>query len=308
MEQNGRLNLHYLLRTCILFGIAIYIVHLVKTDNILYYIAPRMIIYVKLAAIGLYAVAVYQGYLTFKSFWGKVDDCDCEHPPSKSKFKNTILYSLFLVPLLLGFLLPDNAMGSALVSKKGINLGSSNTIRTTTSEDKATTLELSAETDNEQGQVQSNDTENLDKLFVSDQFTEFYAKHGKKLYSSDLIQVQEDIYIETLTTLDLYMDNFIGKELEISGFVYRGDTMTENQFVVARIALQCCSADASPYGILVEFPNAENYSADTWVKVRGVIEKGELHEMDIIKLDVKSIEKIETPTNLYVYPNFEFEP
>jgi putative membrane protein len=63
MEEKRSLTLHYFLRAAILTGFALYIMFLVKTGNIVYYIAPRMVIYVKLAAIGFYIIAVYQAYI-----------------------------------------------------------------------------------------------------------------------------------------------------------------------------------------------------------------------------------------------------
>ncbi len=44
------------------------------------------------------------------------------------------------------------------------------------------------------------------------------------------------------------------------------------------------------------------------MKVSGIVSKANMNDMDILKLDVKSIEKIDVPVNPYVYPNYEFEP
>ena len=107
MVQKRSLSGHYFLRAAILFGFAVYIVYLVKTGNLLYYIAPPMVIYVKLSALGFNAVAIYQIYLAFSSLGKREPDCDCEHLPSTSGWRNMLFYSLFIVPLLLGFLLPD---------------------------------------------------------------------------------------------------------------------------------------------------------------------------------------------------------
>ncbi len=262
MNSDRSRSWHYGLRACILFGFAMFIVFLVKSDNILYYIAPRMVIYVKLAAIGLYAISVYQGYLAIQTLRGKGADCDCDHPPSSSKFKNTILYSLFIIPLLLGFLMPVSVMGSALAAKKGVNLSSSNSVKSTSTtsnirtdeeidqaimEENLTADQLNGEPGSKEpgssnpgktGESVDYNSSTLDEMFKSDQFTELYAKQGKKLYASDLIEVKDDIFIETLTTLDLYMDNFIGKKLEVSGFVYREDTLQPTLLLMASL-LNC---------------------------------------------------------------------
>jgi putative membrane protein len=77
MEENRSLTLHYFLRAAILTGFALYIMFLVKTGNITYYIAPRMVIYVKLAAIGFYVIAVYQAYIAIGSLLSKKNAATC---------------------------------------------------------------------------------------------------------------------------------------------------------------------------------------------------------------------------------------
>ena len=54
--------------------------------------------------------------------------------------------------------------------------------------------------------------------------------------------------MELLTAVDLYMDNFAGKKMVISGFIYREDDMAPNQFVVSRLAMQCCRPMLLPTG------------------------------------------------------------
>ncbi|MGO4375534.1 DUF1980 domain-containing protein, partial [Paenibacillus sp. MCAF20] len=120
--------IHHLLRATILTGFAFFIVYLFQTDEMTLYIAPRMELYVKLSAIGLYAAAIYQIYAALQKRMGKQEvDCGCEHDhePSPSIAKNTLIYGLFLLPLALGFLAPTGTLGSALAAKKGVSLSGS---------------------------------------------------------------------------------------------------------------------------------------------------------------------------------------
>jgi putative membrane protein len=319
------LSLHHFIKAVILFGFAMYIVYLVKTDGILYYIAPRMVDYIKWSSVAFYAMAVYQVYVGVNTLWKKQAECDCDHDhtPSTSVAKNIFIYGLFVFPLLLGFLLPDSTMGTSLASKKGMNLSSSSTVKkgssaaatpavptltptpspsATASKDvpapsaaSATNKPAAADTDAK-----------LDEMFKADKFTEVYAKYGKKLYQSNLISVKEDSYIETLTTVDLYLDNFIGKKIELDGFVYRQDNMKENQFVVGRFAIQCCSADASPFGVMAEYDRAKVLATDSWIHATGTIQKVTFNDTEIMALKLEKFEKIEEPKTKYVYPNYEF--
>jgi putative membrane protein len=224
--------------------------------------------------------------------------------------------------LLLGFLLPNAVMGSSLAAKKGVNLSSSSLVKTSNNESgnrktqiqtqdislqepSSDIIEETSESVESNNDTKLSDAE-IEKLFEYDIFTEFYAKFGMELYENDIIPIEEDIFIETLTTIDLFLDTFIGKKIQIIGFVHREDNMTDKQFVVSRFAIQCCSADAAPYGVLIEYDKANNFADDEWVKVIGTLSKTVFNDFEIMKLDVESIEKIEEPGAPYVYPNYDF--
>jgi putative membrane protein len=343
MEKKRNLTLHYFLRAAILSGFAMYIVYLVKTDNIVYYIAPRMVIYVKLAAVGFYIIAIYQVYIAIGSFWKSSASCDCEHPPSRSIFRNMIVYSMFIIPLLLGFMLPDTAMGSALAAKRGVNLNSSralinnaavqpaslsiqtpkpssiqaestNTNVTPTPTPTPANTDLTAKPEStsagaSQAKTNASPTDaQLIEMFKADKYDAPFAKLGMKLYKNDLIQVKLEGFIEILSAIDLFQNNFVGKKMEISGFVYHEDNMKPNQFVVARFSVSCCSADASPFGVMVESSKANLYAKDSWVKVTGTIGKTTYDGNEIMKLDAEKIEKIPAAKDPYVYPNYDYLP
>lgn len=327
-SHSGSLAPHYLLRAGILLAFAMFIVYLTKTDNLAYYIAPRMQSYVKYSSVALYAIAIYQVYLGIGALWGKKQaDCGCEHPPSRSRLRSTVAYSLFVFPLLLGFLLPHTAMSSALADKKGMNLSTGTAAAAITKQlaaaaesDKALaplasaapspspSAAVAAAADAPQSLPAAGDVtdEQLKKMFVApDEYSEDFAKMGMILYKRDLITVKPEIYMEVLSTIDLFKQNFFGKKIELTGFVYREKDMKQDQFVVGRFAVSCCSADASPYGVMVDFPTANHLDKDTWVKVTGTIDKGSYQNNDIFTIHATSIEKIPNPGTPYVYPNFD---
>lgn len=302
------LAFHHAMKAAIVLGFAMLIVYLVKTDNLVLYIAPRMSAYVKWSAVGLYAVGIYELWLTMSTLWGRTSSCDCDHPPSRSVLKNTVVYGLFVVPLLFGFLLPNTTLGTAMAAKKGMNLNSSATIR---KDPQSQPADQTAAKPPASGSAVANGADvsdaKLNEMFKADKFTEAYSDFGKKLYRQPVLDVQDAWYIETLNTIDLYLDNFVGKRMELSGFVYRQDGMKDNQFVVGRFAISCCSADASPFGVLVEYDRAKSWANDTWVKASGTLQKTTYEGQEIMVLKVDSVTKLETPKDKqYVYPNPDF--
>ncbi|GGF96657.1 TIGR03943 family protein [Paenibacillus abyssi] len=286
--------IHHLIRGIILTGFAFLIVYLVRSDNLTLYIAPRMAGYVKVSALVLYAAAIYQFYAAFQTWMGRTAavDCGCDHTPSHSLLKNTLIYGLFVFPLALGFLLPDTMMGSSLAAKKGISLSGSQSINRP---------DETASASSQEGPI-----DELDRLFPSDIYTESYAKNGKKLYLQDVIKVEEKQFIETLTTIDLYREQYIGKTIELSGFVYREEKMSEQQFVVSRFAMNCCSADSLPYGLMISSPEAIHFDNDTWLQVRGTIMIGTYNGNEIIIVKAQKLEQIAAPDSPYVYPDYDF--
>lgn len=298
---------HHLIRAAILTGFAMLIVYLDRTGEMILYIAPRMELYVKLSAIGLYAAAIYQVYAALQKRMGnQAPGCDCEHEPSPSIFKNIVIYGLFIFPLLLGFLLPTGTLGSALAAKKGISLSGSPGVERLISQSKAApdvAGESPTPPPSNQGEQASS---SIDSLFPYDEYTEAHAAYGKKLYTQTLITVPEKQFIETLTTLDLYREAFIGKEVEITGFVYREEDMGKERFAVSRFAMNCCSADALPYGLMITWPKAMNYADDEWVSVKGILTTSTYMDNEILTLEAVKLERIKAPESPYVYPDLDF--
>ncbi|MFC5471230.1 TIGR03943 family putative permease subunit [Cohnella suwonensis] len=323
MEEKRSLLPHYLIRAAILGCFSWYIVHLVKADKLQYYIVPRMIPYVKYGAMALFLLAGFYLYLAIqKGGSSNEEDCGCGHEPPRSIFRNGLIYGLFAIPLLLGVALPDRIMGSEVVAVKGMNLNVANVserpsvtadsippsasteplveANTTPEELNRNVLEQSPQAGNNR-----NMNDELDKLFPADEFSIDYAELGKKLYKRDVINVKTVGYLELLTMLDLFKDNFIGKDIHISGFVYRENDMKIDQFVVSRMAMQCCSADAMPYGFLVQSPNGASLKKDTWITMTGKLSTTNYRGNEIIQLEAQKITVIEAPNDPYVYPYYD---
>ncbi|MBP1966590.1 TIGR03943 family putative permease subunit [Paenibacillus aceris] len=317
MKQVRVICFHHFFRTLILLGFSSYIVVLAKSDALQFYIAPRMMGYVKVASVLLYIFACYQGYMALRAYWGKPVDCECEQPVSRSALRNTIAYGLLILPLLIGFLLPDTALSSAMVAAKGMNLSAAKSAITkpgapaseTASNQMATVAPAPAippSVSNNETPIAAKTETDLQKLFHADnEWDEDFSKIGMILYKKDTIVVKPEIYMEILSSIDLFKNNFIGKKIELSGFIYREDNMTNNQFVVGRFAVSCCSADATPYGVMIDFPTAQTYPKDMWVKVTGTIQNGNYNGNDIFVIKATQIDKITAPSSPYVYPNFE---
>jgi uncharacterized repeat protein (TIGR03943 family) len=93
---------------------------------------------------------------------------------------------------------------------------------------------------------------------------------------------------------------FNGQEADITGFIYRDDTFSENQFLAARFTISCCVADAVAVGLPVEWNEA--IPSDTWVRVLGRFELGEFRGEPKPILQPTSLEIVPQPEHPYLYP------
>lgn len=310
LNEQRKMTAHYWIRAAILAALSWYVVHLVKTDKLHLYIVPRMIPYVKYGALALFALAGFYAFLAIHRSYGNRSepDCDCGHEHPRSASGNAILYGLFAIPLLLGFALPDRIMGSEVVAVKGMNLDVAAVSQAQNTRNEASPSEPSTDLPSELPSEQPTEissTDELDKLFPADEYSLDFAKLGKRLYPRDTIHVNTEGYLEMLTMLDMYSDHFKGKTIVISGFIYREDDMGKDEFVVSRMAMQCCSADATPYGFLVRSDKGSSLKNDTWITMTGTLSTTEYRGNEIIRLEATTIQVIPAPEDPYVYPYYD---
>ncbi|MFD2611800.1 TIGR03943 family putative permease subunit [Paenibacillus gansuensis] len=287
-------KVHTVLRAVILAGLALFIADLVKRGSMSLYIAPRMELYVKCASLVLYAGAVYHIYRLFRLKPETEHDCGCghDHAPPSSSIRSLVIYSLFIVPVAMGILLPDHTLSSSMAAQKGMNWSAASALKTGNDAGSAPSLP--------EGKKPS-----LDSLFPSTPFTEEYAAYAKQLYSQDLIRITSENYIDALTTLDLYQEAFAGKRISVSGFLFRDETMAPDEFAVSRFSVQCCSADALPLGILAELRNGRKLQDDQWFRVTGKLTVIKRNGEPRMKLELSSAVAIQPPKDPYVYQSAE---
>ncbi|QYR19431.1 TIGR03943 family protein [Paenibacillus sp. sptzw28] len=296
--------IHGAVQSLILLGFGLYIHYLVFSGHINFYIAPRMQLYVVMAGIGLDVMALYHGMRTFRKYAAsKRSSRDSRdpgnHKPAASPLLRSVLINLFfLFPILLGFLTPDRALGSSLAAKKGINLGDAANFRQA--------MESSPLVGSGNPIVGIPSDQKLAEMFPKDEYSGEYANLGIQLFKKPVINVQDTGYVEVLSALQMYMDNFTNKPIEINGFVYREEGMKPNQFVIARFNIQCCAADAMPLGILVESDKAASYATNSWVHVSGKLGKSNYSDAEVLSINADGMNGIPAPKNVYVQPQSDF--
>ncbi|MNB82091.1 hypothetical protein D3C75_288930 [compost metagenome] len=272
MNDPRSIRVHYLLRAVLLLGFALYIAHLSQQDTLHYYVAPKLARWIRLCPVPLALMAASLG---IQALFGKSSAlCDCEHQLPRSLFRSTALYGLFLFPLLLGFVLPDRALGSAAAARKGISLS-----------------------------YIAPEEGSGERFTASNPYQEEFAGLAGRLYKQPVITVHPEIFSETFGAIDLYKEQFEGKQIKVSGFLYKGQGTDGDSFAVSRFLVQCCTADATPFGILLDPQTQISLPADTWIEVQGKLHVAQYQGKAVVRITPELVTPILQPDTPYVYSN-----
>ena len=127
---------------------------------------------------------------------------------------------------------------------------------------------------------------------------------AKKYLKKDTISVTNENYMEVMEVLYDYPDEFAGKRLEFTGFVYNDPSDAKSQFLF-RFGIIHCIADSGVYGLLTT-GNTEHFENNTWIRASGKITIRYHKQLgqSLPMLEVDSFKKVEKPSNPYVYRVF----
>ena len=132
-------------------------------------------------------------------------------------------------------------------------------------------------------------------------FSNTTVKINDNLKTSDIIEIDSSNYTNVLKAVHDNIDEYVGKNIKFTGYVYRVYDFEDNQFVLARDMIINSNFQSLIVGFLCNSSEASNYSNDTWITVTGQIVKGYYHG-DIPVIEIKDIEETSVPTDEYVYP------
>ncbi|WP_202078620.1 TIGR03943 family putative permease subunit [Caldalkalibacillus salinus] len=332
MRNDNSQGSHAFLRGIIMFGFTMLILSMVLSGSIRYYIAPQMMPFIYFALGTFFILSIVQIIRSTPKGQEEEAACDCgaDHTMRGPRWSKVLIYSIFIFPLLTGFILPDQVLDSRDAATRGVQLGSGLFTSPVTersveaSTDEASTDE--ARRDAEENITNESETaradeylENFDSdatdediehytvedLYESyDGYDDYYSELADEWLEQDTIQVKEENFLDAMTVLDLYMYDLTGKQVELIGFVYREQGLEEDEMVVARFSMTCCTADSAVYGLLVKGEETKQFQNDTWVSVVGTLGDTEFNDYAIPMLNIEAVYEVEEPDTPYVYPSF----
>ncbi|MBS4197511.1 TIGR03943 family putative permease subunit [Lederbergia citri] len=331
MQKERDYSFHVYLRGIILIGFFLLLFKLIVTGNIQSFIAPKMVPFSYFSIAVLLILGVIQIWRSgSKNKEELYCNCGFDHNQNGSPLQSILIYSIFLLPVLTGLLFPITTLDSSVAAKRGIKYGSSlytqppemntdNSLDTSLAEEYLDNPEeymadidkrIESESQDgvegsEAGNGNADGTSGLgtnqDGSDVRIMTSEDQEKLKNELLHSDKVVVDDDQYLAILNILHENPSLFIGKEIEIVGFVYKEPDFEKDQFVVARFGVSCCIADASVYGIISTIEKQDHIEEDQWVRASGTLTTTTMNDWELPFLQITNIEKIDEPENPYVY-------
>ncbi len=308
-----------MLKTIILFALAILQVKLIYTGDILYYLSPKMLPFFYFSTTVFLLLAAYRSMLILAESCGletSSQPCDCcAHDENVSAFSRTAMYLLFCLPLLTGFLVPPKLLDSSLVDKKGIvyrevaSAPEAPSAEETRDQDQASAEEIDHEWwedyefEGEEETVKEEEQQALrDELGIwYDE--EYYRNLADRLLERDKIVVDDSGHLDIMMVIAAYQEEFQDREIELTGFVYRDENMGPEEIALTRTAITCCLADATFYGTMIRGEGLHRLDRDQWVTVQGRIDLARVQGEDMVLVNATEVQKVDPPESPYVYPH-----
>lgn len=126
-----------------------------------------------------------------------------------------------------------------------------------------------------------------------------------QVMASDEIVLDNENYTKIITDIEQNPEEYIGKKIRLEGFVYRDPQFNSDDFVIARMFMLCCAADAQITGLMATWDKSDRLEDEQWLRVQGILKTKE-YEIDGQKnlipiIQIETANKLPTPDNQYVY-------
>lgn len=180
--------------------------------------------------------------------------------------------TIFLLPLVLVYIVNPQGLNAEIASQKGYSTNSYEVVSSTTAE----------ATDSKSGGS---------------------SVSGLK---GNLIKPNEQNYSDVVNEIMYNANKYKGKKINLGGFVYKDGTFPKDIFVVGRMLIICCAADAELTGLAVKMDNS-TLQNDQWVEITGVIDvmpnfdKDDKDNKTIPVIKVTNVKPMAKPSNPYIY-------
>ena len=126
------------------------------------------------------------------------------------------------------------------------------------------------------------------------------ASKNNNAKASDVLEIKADEYTNFLKASHESINNYVGKTVKLTGYIYRLPDFSNNQFVIARTMIIDNNIGSVIVGMLCECSQAQKFDSGSWIEVTGTIKKGN-YNGEIPVLEISDIKTIKAPKDEFVY-------
>ncbi|MCT2536915.1 TIGR03943 family protein [Aquibacillus koreensis] len=315
-----RLNIQQAVRAIIILLFALYIINLHYTRDILKLINPKYNTISQIGVIILLILFTVQLQRIWSTKSEQAHECcsdhehNHDHGDKSMNIRKLISYSIIVLPIVTGFILPPSTLDASIASKKGVMLSITNNAldneRTEVEGDAdlKNLPENSASTPESEQNIKPEETPptsdnqpdpNLDSNTMTE---EEYNEIASNLETEPSIEMNDTVYSAYYEAISANVEEYVGKEITLNGFVYKEDNFEENQFVLARYLITHCVADSTIIGFLSNLDDVTLIMEDTWMEISGTIYIEDYNGVQLPAIKVKEWKEIQEPPQPYLYP------
>ncbi|MDR1568683.1 MAG: TIGR03943 family protein [Streptococcaceae bacterium] len=210
------------------------------------------------------------------------------HSHLTTRFQKGSALIIMAIPLAVGIFFPTVSLDSAIVDAKGFHFPLS---KESTGDDQVKTQYLQPDTS---------------FYFTKSDYSQMMQKVKKKYLKGDTVKVTTANYMEAMEVIYDFPNEFSGKKIEMTGFVYLDPTDTSHQVFLFRFGIIHCIADSGVFGLLTQFNTQTHFANNEWLKVTGTIQTKyyKPFKRNLPAIEVDELKQIRTPKNQYVYRSF----
>ncbi len=144
-------------------------------------------------------------------------------------------------------------------------------------------------------------------LFTSNSENEL-NKINDEIPTNEIAELTSENYTNILQSVHKNIDTYIGQKISFTGYVYKADGFSDNQFVLAR-DMDIGNNQTLIVGFLCNYEKAKDLELKSWVKIIGEISKGEYNGSNIPIINIISLENSSKPASPTVpVPDDEYVP
>lgn len=225
--------------------------------------------------------------------------CCSHHDHGHTAFtrKKMIAYLIIMTPIMTGFFVPAKILDASIADKKGGSFILTQQNQSSKIEDYLTSNETIDENIYDEHEADPRLTEEKQEMTKKQ-----YEQLKQQLSQQSMLKMTDEDYTIYYEEINQNLANYLGKKIQLKGFVLKEESFTEKQLVISRFLITHCVADASIVGFLTEFPEVPRLTEDTWIEVVGTISQTTYEGASLPVIHIDDWVTIEQPESPYLYP------